>query len=163
MAFDFDFITPRLAVGGGIWTRERFEQVMRGGITHIINTQKEFDDRSLRLDGDPSSREARLRASSEPDILWLAMDDDFFPKRTELFHEGARFALKAFEQPGSKLLVHCASGVHRGPMVALAILRVLGYGRRDAVDLLRARRPTVDFPDVYLDSVEMFVAEWETS
>ncbi len=147
---DIDFITPRLAVGGGIWTRERFEQVMRGGITHIINTQKEFDDRSLCLDGD-----------HEPEILWLAMDDDFFPKRAELFHDGVRFALKAFEQPGNKLLVHCASGIHRGPMVALAILRVLGYGRRDAVELLRARRPTVDFPEVYLDSVEAFLAEWQ--
>lgn len=147
---DIDFITPRLAVGGGIWTREGFEEVMRAGITHIINTQLEFDDNTLRLDGD-----------SEPEILWLAMDDDFFPKPADLFHVGARFALRAYEQPESKLLVHCASGVHRGPIVALAILRVLGYGRRDAVNLLRARRPTVDFPDVYLDSVEAFLAEWE--
>ncbi|MGH9813378.1 MAG: hypothetical protein ACRD4T_09620, partial [Candidatus Acidiferrales bacterium] len=71
--------------------------------------------------------------------------------------------LKAYEQPEGKVLIHCASGVHRAPMVALAILRVLGYGRRDAVDLLRARRPAADFPDVYLDSVEAFLAEWETS
>ena len=48
-------------------------------------------------------------------------------------------------------------------MMALAILRVLGYGRRDAVDLLRARRPVADFPDVYLDSVEAFLAEWQPS
>ncbi len=147
---DLDFITPRLAVGGGIWTREGFEEVMRAGITHIINTQLEFDDSTLRLDGD-----------GEPEILWLAMDDDFFPKSAALFHVGTRFALKALEQRNSKVFVHCASGVHRAPMVALAILRVLGYGRRDAVDLLRARRPVADFPDVYLDSVEAFLAEWE--
>lgn len=147
---DLDFITPRLAVGGGIWTREGFEEVMRAGITHIINTQLEFDDNTLRLDGD-----------GEPEILWLAMDDDFFPKPAHLFDGGVRFALKALEQRGSKVFVHCASGVHRAPMVALAILRVLGYGRRDAVDLLRARRPVADFPDVYLDSVEAFLAEWE--
>ncbi|MGH9788936.1 MAG: dual specificity protein phosphatase family protein [Candidatus Acidiferrales bacterium] len=158
---DLDFITPRLAVGGGIWTREGFEEVMRAGITHIINTQLEFDDNSLRVEGDPSSRGAGLRASREPEILWLAMDDDFFPKSTELFRTGARFALKALEQRGTKVFVHCASGVHRAPMVALAILRVLGYGRRDAVELLRARRPVADFPEVYLDSVEAFVAEWQ--
>jgi len=149
---DIDFVTPRLAVGGGIWTREGFEEVMRAGITHIINTQLEFDDNTLRLDGD-----------HEPAILWLAMDDDFFPKPAALFHTGTRFALRALEQRGSKVFVHCASGVHRAPMVALAILRVLGYGRRDAVDLLRARRPVADFPDVYLDSVEAFLAEWQPS
>lgn len=147
---DFDFITPRLAVGGGIWTREDFQEVRRAGITHIINTQVEFDDSTLRRDGD-----------TEPEILWLAMDDDFFPKPAGLFYEGVRFALQAFEQHGAKLFVHCASGVHRGPMVALAILRVLGYARRDALELLRARRPAADFPEVYLDSVEAFVAEWE--
>jgi len=147
---DLDFITPRLAVGGGIWTREGFEEVMRAGITHIINTQLEFDDSTLRLHGD-----------HEPEILWLAMDDDFFPKPADLFHTGTRFALKALEQHGAKVFVHCASGVHRGPMVALAILRVLGYGRRDAVDLLRSRRPVADFPDVYLDSIEAFLSEWE--
>lgn len=149
---DVDFITPRLAVGGGIWTRENFEGVMRAGITHIINTQLEFDDNTLRFEGD-----------HEPEILWLAMDDDFFPKPATLFHEGTRFALKALEKQDTRVLVHCASGVHRAPMVALAILRVLGYGRRDALELLRARRPVADFPDVYLDSVEDFVAEWETS
>jgi len=149
---DLDFITPRLAVGGGIWTRAGFEEVMRAGITHIINTQLEFDDNALRAAGD-----------HEPEILWLAMDDDFFPKPAKLFHTGTRFALKALEQRGSKVFIHCASGVHRAPMVALAILRVLGYGRRDAVDLLRARRPVADFPDVYLDSVEAFLAEWQPS
>jgi predicted protein tyrosine phosphatase len=147
---DLDFLTPRLAVGGGIWTRERFLELTRAGFTHIINTQKEFDDRTLRHDG-----------NGEPEILWLAMDDDFFPKKSELFHQGARFALRVFECPEGMLLVHCASGVHRGPMVALAILRVLGYGRRDALELLRARRPAADFPDVYLDSVEAFLAEWQ--
>jgi len=147
---DLHFITPRLAVGGGIWTRENFEELMRAGITHIINTQMEFDDNSLRLDGD-----------GEPRILWLAMDDDFQPKEPRHFFQGAKFALEAWQAPEARLFVHCASGIHRAPMVALALLRVLGYTRRDALDLLLARRPVADFPPVYLDSVEAFVAEWE--
>jgi predicted protein tyrosine phosphatase len=148
---DLDFITPRLAVGGGIWTRESFEGLMRSGITHVINTQMEFDDNSLRLDGD-----------GEPRILWLAMDDDFQPKEARHFFEGAKFALEAWQAPEAKVFVHCASGIHRAPMVALALLRVLGYSRRGALDLLLARRPVADFPPVYLDSVEAFVAEWES-
>ncbi len=123
---------------------------MRAGITHIINTQMEFDDNTLRLAGD-----------HEPQILWLAMDDDFQPKAARQFFQGAKFALEAWQAPEAKLFVHCASGVHRAPMVALALLRVLGYSRRNAFDLLLSRRPVADFPPVYLDSVEAFYAEWK--
>ncbi len=149
MAVDYHFITSRLAVGGGIWTRENLEALMRAGITHIINTQAEFDDSALRHDGD-----------GEPQILWLAMDDDFQPKPARPFFQGAKFALAAWQAPEAKVFVHCASGIHRAPMVALALLRVLGYSRRDAIDLLLSRRPVADFPPAYLDSVEDFYAEW---
>lgn len=88
------------------------------------------------------------------------MDDDFEPKPPALFYRAVRFALAAFAQPHTKLFVHCASGVHRGPMVALAILRVLGFSRADALRLLRARRPPADFPQPYLESVADFLAEW---
>lgn len=147
---DFTFITDRLAVGGAIWTRANLDELKRAGFTHIINTRAEFDDRSLFLCAD-----------GNPVVLDLGTDDDFQPKPAALFFRGVRFALDALAQPGAKLLIHCASGIHRGPMVALAVLRVLGHSRYDAVSLLRARRPQVDFPDVYLDSVEAFLAEWE--
>ena len=147
---DFDFITERLAVGGAILTRENFEGVLRVGITHIINTQLEFDDRTLRRGGD-----------HEADILWLPLDDDLLPKPAESFFTGVRYALAALEQPENKVLIHCASGIHRAPMVALALLRVQGIERREAMALLQARRPQAHFPQVYLDSVEAFLAEWE--
>ena len=145
---DFDFITERVAVGGAIITRENFEGVLRAGITHIINTQLEFDDRSLRRDG-------------EADILWLPLDDDLLPKPAESLFTGVRYAQAALERPEAKVLIHCASGIHRAPMLALALLRVQGSSRRDALALLAARRPQVHFPQVYLDSVEGFLAEWE--
>ncbi len=148
---DYSFLTERLAVGGGIWTRENLDELKRAGFTHIINTQIEFDDRALLVSGD-----------HEPQLLDLGTDDDFLPKPAELFFRGVRFALDALARPSTKLLVHCASGIHRGPMVALAILRALGYRRREALRLIRARRPQSDFPDVYLDSVDAFLAEWES-
>lgn len=147
---DFDFVTERVAVGGAIITRENFEGVLRAGITHIINTQLEFDDRTLRRSED-----------HEADILWLPLDDDLLPKPAEAFFTAMRYAQAALERPESKVLIHCASGIHRAPMVALALLRVQGYTRRDALALLAARRPQVHFPQVYLDSVEAFLAEWD--
>ena len=168
---DFDLLTERLAVGGGIWTRENFADLQRAGFTHIINVQSEFDDRALGGADDPSTSLPSTgsgsslrsdRASHDPVVLDLGTDDDLQPKPAELFFRGIRFALEALAQPRAKVLVHCASGIHRGPMVALAILRALGYARADALRLLQARRPQAEFPDVYLDSVEAFVAEWES-
>jgi protein-tyrosine phosphatase len=146
---DYSFITERVAIGGGIWTKENFAAIRRAGFTHIVNTQVEFDDATLR-DGDAG-----------PEIFWLPVDDDFQPKPAEFFRCGVRYALQMLNQPDSLLLIHCASGVHRAPLLALALLRVLGFTRRDAVFLLRARRPQVDFPDVYLESVDRFFAEWQ--
>lgn len=156
---DYDFITERVAVGGAIWTRENFQSLKRAGFTHIINTQIEFADRSLGFSDDPSTS---LRVNHDPTVLDLGTDDDLEAKPAEFFFRGVRFALDALALPHAKVLVHCASGIHRGPMLALAILRVLGYSRHDALGLLRARRPQVDFPDVYLDSVDAFLAEWES-
>ena len=146
---DITWVTDRLAIGGGIYTRENLAAVVRAGITHIINTQAEFDDRSL------------LRPDENHlTILHLPMDDDFARKSAELLRRGVEFARHALAEPDSRLLVHCASGVHRGPLVALAILATLGLTLRDARGLIQARRPQADFPQPYLESVEEFLADW---
>ena len=150
---DFDFITSRLAVGGGLWTIENLSDIRRAGFTHIINTQIEFDDRTL-IEGD---------GAGWPDILWLPTEDDCLPKPFEFFDAGVRYALAALDQPEACVLVHCASGVHRAPMVTLAILRAMGHARREARRMIEACRPGAEFPEVYLDSVEAFVAEWKTA
>ena len=42
-------------------------------------------------------------------------------------------------------------------MMALALLCSLGWDLGEAMELIQARRPVVDFPDVYLNSVENFL------
>jgi protein-tyrosine phosphatase len=69
------------------------------------------------------------------------------------------FALEALDQPGTKLFVHCAAGVHRAPMMTLAILCSLSWKLEDALRLIEARRPVVDFADVYVNSVKRFLQE----
>lgn len=149
---DISWITERLAIGGGIWRRENLDAVARAGVTHIINTQVEFDDRTLFGPG-----ENHLR------ILPLPMDDDFQPKAAELLEQGVRFAVEVLAQPNARLLIHCASGVHRSPLVALAILCAQGMALREAMRLILNRRPQADFPELYLDSVRTFLATWKTS
>jgi protein-tyrosine phosphatase len=144
---DITWVTGRIAVGGGIWNAENMAEVARAGVTHIIDMQIEFDDTAL----------------AEPfgiEVLWNPVDDDFQPKKPEVFQRGVEFAIEALDQPGTKLYVHCAAGVHRAPMMALALLGALGWKVKEAVRLIETRRPQADFADVYLRSVERFLQEY---
>jgi protein-tyrosine phosphatase len=144
---DMSWITDRIAVGGGIWTEDKMIEVVRAGITHIIDMQIEFDDTAL----------------AEPygvEVLWNAVDDDFQPKPPEVFKRGVNFALEAFEAAGTKVYVHCAAGVHRAPMMTLALLGTLGWNLEEAQTHILAQRPVVDFADVYVRSVERFLQNY---
>ena len=143
---DMSWVTGRIAVGGGIWNAESMATVARTGVTHIIDMQIEFDD-------------TRLAEPYGIEVLWNPIDDDFQPKRPEVFRAGVDFAMQALDGEGTKLYIHCAAGVHRAPMMALAVLCSLGWTLRDAVRLIEARRPAVDFADVYVRSVERFLEQ----
>ena len=144
---DLSWVTGRIAVGGGIWNASNMEDVARAGVTHIIDMQLEFDDRPL----------------AEPvgvKVLWNPIDDDFAPKPAHVFQRGVDFARKALEDPAAKLFVHCAAGVHRAPMMALAILCTQGYKLEQAMALVEARRPDAEFVEVYVQSVRDFLREY---
>ncbi len=141
---DMTWVTGRIAVGGGIWTAENMTAVAQSGVTHIIDMQIEFDDTTL----------AEAHAI---EVLWNPIDDDFQPKPPEIFQRGVEFAIEALEQDDTKLFIHCAAGVHRAPMMALAVLCSLGWTPTAAQDLIEKERPVVDFAEVYLRSVERFL------
>jgi hypothetical protein len=144
MGMDITWVTDRIAVGGGIWTAENMAAVSRTGITHIIDMQIEFDD-------------TRLAEPHGIEVCWNPIDDDFEAKPAEVFRRGVDFALAALKGDGSKVYVHCAAGVHRAPMMTLALLCVMGWTLEDGMDLIETRRPVADFADVYVRSVEDFL------
>jgi len=141
---DMTWVTDRIAVGGGIWNDEKMIEVVRAAVTHIVDMQIEFDD-------------TRLAAPYGVHVLWNPTDDDFCPKPPALFQRGVDFALAALDDPESRVFIHCAAGVHRAPMMALALLRALGFGLEDAMHIIESRRPVADFAAVYVDSVEDFM------
>jgi protein-tyrosine phosphatase len=143
---DLTWVTGRIAVGGGIWTADNMSVVARAGVTHIIDMQIEFDD-------------TQLAAPHGIEVLWNPIDDDFQPKPAEVFQRGVDFALPALDRDGTKLFIHCAAGVHRAPMMALALLCRLGWTLEKAVDLIEMKRPVADFADVYINSVERFLKQ----
>jgi protein-tyrosine phosphatase len=143
---DMTWVTARIALGGGIWTAQKMTEVARAGVTHILDMQIEFDDTPL----------------AEPhgiSVLWNPTDDDFQSKPPEIFERGVEFALGALDEEGSKLFVHCAAGVHRAPMMTLAILGSLGWDVDEAIGLIEVRRPVVDFADVYVKSVKHYLRQ----
>src|ERR1035437_192981 len=147
---DMTWVTDRIALGGGIWTDDKMIEVVRAGVTHIVDMQIEWDDTAL----------------AEPygvKVLWNGTDDDFKRKPPELLQRGVDFALEALDDADNKVFIHCAAGVHRAPMMALAVLRALGFGLDDAMDMIQTRRHVVDFADVYVRSVEQFIRSYQAA
>jgi protein-tyrosine phosphatase len=142
---DITWLTDRIAVGGGIWSAENMAKVAKEGITHIIDMQIEFDDTALAKD-------------HGIEVLWNPTDDDFKPKPAGLFRRGVEFATRALDENGSKLFIHCAAGVHRGPMMALAVLASMGWDLGEARELIEGRRPAADLAPAYVESVERFLS-----
>src|SRR5438309_10332842 len=116
---DTTWSTDRFAFGSGICNNDNMAELVRRGVTHIIDMQIEFDDR-------PLAEKYSVK------VLFNPTDDDFLPKPPQLFQSGVEFALEALDQPDAKVYIHCAAGVHRAPMMTLALLRVLGWTLENA-------------------------------
>ena len=141
---EITWVTERVALGGGIWNARNMEELAQSGITHVVNMQIEFDDRPL----------AEVHGIR---VLWNPTDDDFLPKPSELLKRGVDFALEALADSEARLYVHCAAGVHRAPMMTLAVLCALEWEMEAAMALIETRRPAADFADVYVESVRRFL------
>jgi protein-tyrosine phosphatase len=141
---DVTWVTERIALGGGIWNARNMEELARSGVTHVLNMQIEFDDTAL-------GEVCGVR------VLWNPTDDDFLPKAPALLERGVEFALEALSDADAKVYIHCAAGVHRAPMMTLAVLCAMGWGLEPAMVLIETKRPVVDFADVYVESVRRFV------
>ncbi len=147
---DMTWVTDRLVVGGGIWNEQNMIEVVRAGVTHIVDMQIEFDD-------------TRLAEPYGVKVLWNPTDDDFRPKPPALLQQGVDFTLGALEEAEAKVYIHCAAGVHRAPMMALAVLRAMGWPLEDAIDIIETQRPVADFAQVYVESVEEFMKSYEAA
>ncbi len=141
---DMSWVTDRIAIGGGIWVDEKMAELKAMGVTHVIDMQIEFDDTPL------GERHGVA-------VLWNPVDDDFQPKAVSVFERGVKFALDALRGEETKLFIHCAAGVHRAPMMGLAVLRAMGHSLEEAREMIESKRYVADFADVYVRSVERYM------
>lgn len=146
MSADITWILKRLSVGGGIFTAENMEDIAARGITHIIDTQLEFDDSPL----------AELYNIK---VCWCGVKDDYSAPDPKEFDKAIDFFESCWGNKENKLHIHCAGGVHRGPMFALLILVKLGKTLNEGMDMITSHRPISDFPHVYSRAVERYFEE----
>jgi hypothetical protein len=142
-AHDHDWIDGRIAVGGGVWRDSHVAHLRSEGITHVIDCRSEASAEMLYRD-------------SGIELFCCRTDDDGAKKGERWFGRGVPYALGILARPGTKLLVHCAAGVNRGPSMAYAILRAMGIETASAEAMIRMARPCVAL--LYRDDAERWLA-----
>jgi protein-tyrosine phosphatase len=142
VAVSFNFVTERIAVGGGISSKADVDEIVAAGITHVIDMRAEFDDDTLN--------DSRIA------ILWLPQVDDGEMRPPGHYRKGIQFALPALALPNTKVFPHCSAGLNSGPTMCYALLRAFGFPQNDAIAMVRTARPEVIFHLIpnYLNSVE---------
>jgi hypothetical protein len=126
---DFNFVTPRLAIGAAVSSTADVDQLAAAGITLVIDCRAEFDDAPL-LAGHPAVA-----------YVWNGVADDDQSKPDSWFAKGIEAALGEIAKPGRKVYCHCTAGINRGPSMAYAVMRALGFSGSDAEECIRAARP----------------------
>lgn len=80
--------------------------------------------------------------------LWLpTFDNPLIPIPVHVLMRGAKSAIQEIESGGG-VYVHCHMGRHRGVAMGAAVLIAQGYSAREAMRLIKARRPVAD-PDAW--------------
>jgi hypothetical protein len=125
---DHQWVTDRIAVGSAVATPDHVRAVVADGITHVLDCR-------LREGG------GALYEGTAIKHLHNATADDGKPKPEEWFRKGVGFSLTALAIPNSRILIHCALGVARGPSMTYAVLRALGLPPEKAIDLIKKARP----------------------
>jgi protein-tyrosine phosphatase len=155
MAADYTYIYQNLLIGGGIFTSEGMKELAEEGITHIIDCQAEFDD-------------TPIAAPFGIKVLWLPLFDDFTAPDFKEFDRVALFLKEHFNKDPKKfkILVHCAAGVHRGPMVGYLVCRLLTPAGEDPVQHAKTAVGNIEFlrqiaslANPYKNAVDGYIAK----
>lgn len=136
-AADISWLTDTLATGGDLQADHQLAalqcaDLVRQGVTHVIDCRLEFDDRARMQRFAPSISYARF-----------GVDDERGVEHTDDWWEAIYMhAQEALSVPGAKLFVHCHVGMNRGPSAAYMLLvsPLFRLSVSDAFQLVRRRR-----------------------
>lgn len=136
---DFDFVTSRLAVGGAVESLYDARKIEAAGITHVLNLRAGDKHPEDLTDEAPWFASLGMTYATNP------THDDGQPKDAEWFEESLEFVCEALTScPEHKVLVHCKSGINRGPSTVYAVLLSWGLDKECAMELVTDARPEAE-------------------
>jgi predicted protein tyrosine phosphatase len=129
------FVTERIAVGGDLDAYDealevrQLEELIRLGITHIVDVRLEWTDEEFV-------------AALAPGVGYLHLGIDDAGQRIPgaWFDTVTEWSLAALTDLDAKVLLHCHMGINRGPSAGYAVLLALGFDAVEALDLIRSHR-----------------------
>jgi hypothetical protein len=126
------FVTPRLAVGGYVEDRDDVDDLVRAGITHVLDVQ-EHPGESVWFEAQLARASAAHWGSLGAHVkyLWNPTADDGKPKPASWFKTSWDFIAGALTgegliHPEYKVYCHCRQGYNRGPSTVYFALRAYG-------------------------------------
>ena len=138
----FSEVTSQIHVGGQ-YHSYGWPELVRRGITGVVNMRGEFSDR---------------RSNVVPPCYLHLPTVDNTPPTLEQLHQGAAFIQDEVDR-GGKVYVHCWEGIGRGPTMAAAYFVSTGMTPEEAWKLIRKARPFIRPTDAQVAQVERFAAD----
>lgn len=125
---NLNFVSRRIAVGGGTLDEKAVTGLLAIGITHVVNC----------IDGDDSLFTTRMSYLPNP------TPDNGQRKEAEWFRRSITFCNQALVMPSNKVYIHSTHGLNRAPATALAVMMAYGLKLEEAEDMIRHARPDVE-------------------
>jgi protein-tyrosine phosphatase len=132
-------ITSQIYVGAQI-RKDGKQKLELWGINSSVNMRIEYDDIAHGL--------------SLAHHCYLPTDDGYSPTLTQL-QTGIDFIHQRVAA-GSKVYIHCRSGVGRAPTMAVAYFVSQGYSLSEAVKLIEKKRPFIRITSRQFEQLEQF-------
>jgi protein tyrosine phosphatase (PTP) superfamily phosphohydrolase (DUF442 family) len=147
---DFSRITDELFIGETP-RRSDYQALRDLGVRLVINMR--FDHRPAPDPGQPPL-----------DFLWLrTFDTPLLPIPILTLRRGVEVALETI-RAGGKVYSHCMAGRHRSVAMGAAILVALGHDPRQAMELIKTRRPIADPYALHIRSrILRFASQFQSS
>ena len=144
--FDFDWLTPALAVGGRFDLEHVAPLAADHGIGHVVDLRLEACDDETTL----VAHGIELLHLPTEDVC--AIDD-------AVLREGVAWVIARMEG-GGRVLVHCEHGIGRSALLALCVLVARGDSPIDALRRAKRARAVIAPSPEQLAAFSRFCAQW---
>lgn len=143
---NWEWVTPNICVGAGLGDID-IDSLAGEGVDVIIDMRAEAVDDIVRC------------SQKGIGYFWYqthdSTDDSFEKALPSVIASGGRFL-----SLGAKLYIHCASGIHRGPHAACAIIMAyFSLPYELAWKRIKAMRPEADVQNTFVEAIKRYFKE----